>query len=134
MQTATITAKVKEHAAQLKVNGRVIDLNSLKELSGNDNDFIKEILSMFNSTASQQVQEMRDALAKDAMDILGASAHKFKSSVSVLGNSQLYELVTSIEYGAKYGSSKEELQEKLDLLSYMVMLVEEEIEEHLAAV
>jgi HPt (histidine-containing phosphotransfer) domain-containing protein len=131
MQTATITAQVKDAANDLKIKGRVIDLHSLKELSGNDEAFIEEILGMFKNTSYQQVEDMKDSLEKDAFDILGVSAHKFKSSVSILGNSNLYELVTAIEHGAKYGGDKKELHEKLGILYYMVMLANEEIEEYL---
>lgn len=131
MQTATTTAQIKDAAEALKVKGKTIDLNSLRQLSGDDEEFIAEILRMFRQTSTQQVEEMKASLQKDAFDILGASAHRFKSSVSILGNSNLYELVTKIEHGAKYGDAKEDLYQKIEVLHYLVTLADEEIDNYL---
>ena len=108
-------------------DGKIIDLDSLRELSGNDLDFISEILGMFTATANEQVQEMKDLLKADNFAALSAVAHKFKSSVSILGNSRLYELVNDIEYRAKNSGNREEIREKLELLAVIVDRVYEEI-------
>ncbi len=108
-------------------DGQIIDLVSLRELSGNDLDFISEILGMFTATANEQVQEMKDLLKAGNMASLSSVAHKFKSSVSILGNSRLYELVNDIEYRAKNNGNREEISEKLELLTEIVDRVYVEI-------
>ncbi len=108
-------------------DGKIIDLDSLRELSGNDLDFIAEILGMFTATANEQVQEMKELLKAGNFTGLSGVAHKFKSSVSILGNSRLYDLVNDIEYRAKNSGNREEISEKLALLAVIVDRVYEEI-------
>ena len=105
----------------------IVDLDSLRELSGNDLNFISEILGMFTATANEQVEEMNELLKANNMAALSAVAHKFKSSVSILGNSRLYELVNDIEYRAKNNGNREEIREKLELLAVIVDRVYVEI-------
>jgi len=108
-------------------DGKIIDLDSLRELSGNDIDFIAEILGMFTASANEQVQEMKELLKAGNFAALSAVAHKFKSSVSILGNSRLYELVNDIEYRTKNNGNREEIREKLELLALIVDRVYVEI-------
>lgn len=108
-------------------DGKIIDLDSLRELSGNDLDFIAEILGMFTATANEQVQEMKELLKAGNMAGLSSVAHKFKSSVSILGNSRLYELVNELEYRAKNNGNHHEISENLELLSTIVERVYVEI-------
>ncbi len=110
-------------------NDRIIDLDSLRELSGNDNDFIREILGMFTSSAQDQIDLMRKHLRGREISELAAVAHKFKSSVSILGNSKLYQLVNDIEFDAKHGADEAKMNEEIELLGLLIDRVYQEIEQ-----
>jgi len=78
-----------------------LDLSQLKMLSGDDDDFVVEILEMITGSAFDTTGDMKRHLANGDFEDLSAVAHKFKSTVNVLGDDDLTGLLDDIEVTAK---------------------------------
>lgn len=74
-----------------------IDLSYLRELSGGNTDFEREMLTLFNSEVSLDVQTMEKALEDHDCQAIAYIAHKLKSSIQLVGFSSLFDLLSEIE-------------------------------------
>lgn len=73
------------------------DLQYLRELSGNDTDFIKEIIQMFIDDAPALLKQAIVYHKNENLTLLKASVHRMKSSVKMMGDSPLAVLIERIE-------------------------------------
>lgn len=73
------------------------DLQYLRDLSGNDIEFIKEILQMFMDDAPVLLKQAIVYHKNDNVTLLKASVHRMKSSVKMMGDQPLAELIERIE-------------------------------------
>jgi HPt (histidine-containing phosphotransfer) domain-containing protein len=90
---------------------KITDLSYLKEMSGDDNSIIVEMITIF----LEQIPEFEEEIsihfkARDWQE-LGAMAHKAKSSVRTLGMEKTGECLEQLEHFSK-GNLKSELQTK----------------------
>ena len=76
---------------------RLIDLESLKTLSGNDEQFIGQLFQLFLHKAPETMAEVDKAFANRDYEALRYNVHSFKSTVSIFGNANLSALVGRIE-------------------------------------
>lgn len=83
--------------AYLTGQHRIIDMESLKILSGNDEQFIGQLLQLFKHKAPQTMAEVDKAFASRDYEALRYYAHSYKSTVSIFGNANLSALVGRIE-------------------------------------
>lgn len=74
-----------------------INLSYLRELSGGNGDFEREMLTLFISEVSMDVQAMENALAGNDFQEIAYIAHKLKSSVQLVGFGGLFDLLSEIE-------------------------------------
>ncbi|SEN30438.1 ATP-binding protein [Nitrosomonas marina] len=83
-----------------------IDVNILRELVGNDQTVIHELLTEFLTSAANIERELQ--LACEALDCEQATraAHKLKSSARTVGALRLGDLCQQIEQAGKNGKSK----------------------------
>lgn len=86
-----------------------LDLSQLKTLTGDDTEFIIEILEMIMDQSPEVLSKMESEFETSDFSSLGATAHKYKSSINVLGDSQLIQLMTDIELTTKDADQKEAL-------------------------
>ncbi len=86
----------------------VIDLAPLRELSGDDPIFIREILEMIAMQSPVLSDKIRLEYAEENYLSLAKTAHKFKSSLQILGNPHLVGLAQEIEHLAhqEHGSPR----------------------------
>jgi HPt (histidine-containing phosphotransfer) domain-containing protein len=77
-----------------------IDFSQLRALTGEDNDFMVEILQLIIEQSPVVVDEMFESYERGDLPSLGATAHKYKSSINILGNPELSALVKEIEQTA----------------------------------
>ncbi|MDX2001072.1 MAG: Hpt domain-containing protein [Chitinophagales bacterium] len=75
-----------------------IDLTFLKELSGESNDLIVEIIELFKLTGPQSLAQIQLAIGTHDLDQLKKAAHKMKSSVQFFGNEKINTVLTQLEY------------------------------------
>lgn len=74
-----------------------VDLQYLRDLSGNDTEFIKEILQMFVDDAPVLLKQAILYHKSGNLTLLKSSVHRMKSSVKMMGDSELAELIQRIE-------------------------------------
>jgi HPt (histidine-containing phosphotransfer) domain-containing protein len=79
------------------------DLEYLKNMSGNNREFIKEMLQTFVQSIPNSLKEMEDALALSDFTKLARVTHQIKPSMTLLGINRLKDLAVQIEELAKSG-------------------------------
>ena len=100
-----------------------VDFDALRAIAGDEDEFVLEILSMIQEESPGVMNKMSELMALQAFPELAKTAHKFKSSVNVLGSSQINSLLKNIELSASdtpdvvmLGSMVREIQSYCDLL------------------
>jgi PAS domain S-box-containing protein len=74
-----------------------VDLSYLKDFSGGDTSFIKEMLGLFLSDAPNQIIMMKEYLDEKDWDKLGKLGHRMKPNFQMLGMDKQREMAFSIE-------------------------------------
>lgn len=87
-----------------------INLTHLKSITGDDNEFVIEILEMIQNQSPGVVADMEVLLKSQDYRALGAVAHKYKSSINILGNPVLSGMIREIESTAFESPDKEVLE------------------------
>nr|WP_320120183.1 Hpt domain-containing protein [uncultured Marinifilum sp.] len=93
--------------------GKLTDLSYLKEMSGNDNSIIEEMIEIFIEQIPEFIVEVSSYFESHDWNGLGAVAHKAKSSVRTMGMEHIGECLEKLEHYSK-GNLKLELQLKKD--------------------
>jgi HPt (histidine-containing phosphotransfer) domain-containing protein len=75
----------------------ITDLNYLKTMSGGDSKFIREMISLFREQIDEYKSIMPELLENKDYDGLSKIAHKAKSSVAVMGMTQVADLLKELE-------------------------------------
>ena len=75
----------------------ITDLNYLKSMSGGDTKFIREMIDLFREQIMEYKSIMPELIKKKDYDGLSKIAHKAKSSVAVMGMSEVAELLKELE-------------------------------------
>ena len=75
----------------------ITDLNYLKTMSGGDAKFINEMIALFREQIEEYSNLMPDLLQKKDYEGLSKLAHKAKSSVAIMGMSEVGELLKELE-------------------------------------
>ena len=78
----------------------LVDVNVLRSLVGNDDATLRDFLHEFQISAAKIADELRTACAARQAGVVGAAAHKLKSSARSVGALALGELCAEME---KYG-------------------------------
>lgn len=86
-----------------------IDLSNLIAMTHGDASFIKEILELIKQQSPPTLNLMYNSYEVGDFETLGAAAHKFKSSISYLGNQDLVSLTKQIERTAIENPDRTEL-------------------------
>lgn len=88
----------------------VVDFAYIKEVTGDDQEFIIEILDMILEQSPDVVAEMYTCLEMHEFVALSSTAHKYKSSINILGNKVLNDLLRRLENTAKSDADYEQLK------------------------
>jgi HPt (histidine-containing phosphotransfer) domain-containing protein len=106
----------------------ITDLNYLKTMSGGDAKFIREMIDLFREQIDEYTILMPDLLVKRDYDGLSKTAHKAKSSVAVMGMSQVAELLKDLEILAHEGRETERYGAMIDEFLEQGRLAVQELE------
>lgn len=93
------------------------DLAYLKNMSGNNEEFIKEMLQTFIQSIPNLLKEMEDSLSLSDFVQLGRIAHQIKPSMTLLGIDHLKESAVQIESIAK-NSKAPSLELQLNVVEF----------------
>ncbi len=80
-----------------------LDFTQLRSLTGDDPEFMIEILEIIHNQSPEVKEELYQKYETGALKDLGAVAHKYKSSINVLGNRELNQLIHRIEVAGDQG-------------------------------
>lgn len=98
-------------------------LDSLIKIANGDQVFIREMISLFLEKAPITLREINESYEAGDYTKLEAKAHKLKSSIQIIANDPLHQLVVDIEDKAKstknkaaFASQIRKLNEQINLL------------------
>lgn len=87
-----------------------INTEYIESVSGGDNEIIRELVTMFSAQVKEVSQEMRDLHGRGDFFSLGQLAHKAKSSVAIMGMTELAALLKTFEIQAKEKKDPEQYE------------------------
>jgi HPt (histidine-containing phosphotransfer) domain-containing protein len=93
---------------------KFINTEYLDSVSGGDSEMIREIIVMFKEQVVEVHNEMKSFLEQKNYFSLGLLAHKAKSSVAIMGMSDLATMLKIFELQAKEGKEPEKYQSYID--------------------
>ena len=79
--------------------GKLYNLEMIKEISHGNNDFVKKMMALFNETMPAAIAELKQHLSASNWSDLGAVAHKIQPSIDTVG----IELLKGLEWLHKKG-------------------------------
>ena len=91
-----------------------IDLSYLKSMSAGDNNLIKEMIDIFKEQVPEFISEMKLAINNNDSKAMASVAHKAKSSVAIIGITELAEFLKTLEIIATNNERKDEYPEFLN--------------------
>jgi HPt (histidine-containing phosphotransfer) domain-containing protein len=75
----------------------VINLDTLREICGEEKSFIIEMIDLFLQQAESYISDIEEAITNRDDELVKKKAHKFKSSAQIFGISNLYDMLLKIE-------------------------------------
>ncbi|MEL6192303.1 MAG: Hpt domain-containing protein [Bacteroidota bacterium] len=92
-------------------SGKVLDIqyDQLEELTGSDPEFMVEILEMIVEQTPEVLEEMDTLLQAASFADLSGKAHKYKSTINILGGNALTDVTKDLEIQAKQNPTVENL-------------------------
>ncbi|MEM7511224.1 MAG: Hpt domain-containing protein [Bacteroidota bacterium] len=92
-------------------SGKVLDIqyDQLEELTGSDPEFMVEILEMIVEQTPEVLEEMDTLLQSASFADLSGKAHKYKSTINILGGNALTDVTKDLEIQAKQNPTVENL-------------------------
>lgn len=90
-----------------------IDLNVLKDMTGNDEEFIKEMIQTYLDSAPADFENLKKQYNEGDIESLGKTAHKMKGatrSMGIIG----HELLFTIEQIGKGNHPESDLDKSYD--------------------
>ena len=81
------------------MNAKVIqfDLEHLRMITGDDADFMIEIMEMIRAESPEVLRDIKGHFERGQFDPLAKAAHKYKSSINILGNAEMIHLMKEME-------------------------------------
>lgn len=113
---------------QNSIDGKaLLDLGYLKEMVGENPDFMIEILDVFTEQTPIYLAELDKALEEGNWEKVGNSAHKIKPTFSYIGRDDLKDFVQVIEQNARNNKDIEEIPNKIAELKGYLEIVYQQI-------
>lgn len=103
-------------SSENKSDSKNVDLTYLRELSGNNETFILEMINSFRNDMPELLNEMKVAYAEKEYQVLGNAAHKSKSMASYLGTNNVRKHIVQVENILESDESYNSLESELEQL------------------
>jgi len=104
-----ITPKEKVKKKPVPAENKLYNLDYLKSVSGNNEEFIREMVLTFTQTIPPALEEMQFALENRQWEKLARVAHQIKPSFTLMGLNPLRNSILFIEENSKYNTKLDEL-------------------------
>lgn len=108
---------------------KIVNLAFLKEMTGNCNESLKELLGVFVTEGERYMQIMKTSFAEKNWQNLGDIAHKAKSSFALLGMDEAVAQLKFIEQSCRDLDQPNLLGDKIEQVSQAFLIARIEIEE-----
>ncbi len=131
MRTQTTTDHADAIPQLLLHNGRLVDLNVVREMTGDDDAFIQQLVTMFLATTDEAMSTILQAFKNGDLTGVRNAVHRFKSSCGILGNRLLLNFIANAEHIAYEGNPEGNLEAQLQLLQDIVGHVTEELHQEM---
>lgn len=79
----------------------MLNLDSLKDVVGDDETMMRELLMQFLETTQQDIRQLQDAVAANNAKEVASFAHRIKGSCFVVGAAGLAELMAQLELSGR---------------------------------
>lgn len=73
------------------------DLEHLRMITGDDSEFMIEIMEMIQAESPEVLNEITGYFTQREFQPLAKAAHKYKSSINILGNAEMIQLMKELE-------------------------------------
>lgn len=108
-QEMRITPKEKVKKKPVAGSSKLYNLDYLRTVSGNNEDFIREMVLTFTQTIPPVLDEMKVALDGKDWERLARMAHQIKPSFTLMGLNPLRTSILFIEENSRYSTKLDEL-------------------------
>lgn len=102
------------------------NLQAVKEMAGEDDDFVKMIVQTFLEEIPADLEEMNQALSSRNPQQTYQKAHKMKPNLMMFGLDLMRE-ITILESWAKQGAAEEKVDEAGDIITRTVNAAQVEL-------
>jgi HPt (histidine-containing phosphotransfer) domain-containing protein len=116
---------------KLNKEKQVFSLDLLKEMGGDNNRFIDDMLRVYIQESPKTIQKLNNALITWDITGLKNSAHKLRSPSAMMGVSKAVKLTEFIELNASVVEKKDEVKIAIVDLINLINLVVKQVEEFL---
>jgi HPt (histidine-containing phosphotransfer) domain-containing protein len=108
---------------------KYVDLTYVKALSNGNKDFVNQMIQIFIDQTPETLSTMEMHLGTLNLGALKASAHKMKSSVTIMGIKELEKMINELEEICSKNSGTEQLPEILNKIKSVCLLSVKEMED-----
>lgn len=97
-------------------------LDKLNKIANGDEDFVREMIVLFLEKAPESLQIIINSGQSKDYAKLASQAHKMKSSLQIIANQKIHEIIKEVETQANQGDEKKvalvikELEKQMELL------------------
>lgn len=95
-------------------NKATVNLDYLKEFSGGDKAFEREMIQLLLQQIPESIQEILHAKETENLVVLGQITHKLKPSLAMIGSPELVTLLSEIEHEAALEVFSEKIKADID--------------------
>lgn len=123
-----ITPKEKQKKKPSAGSAKLYNLDYLRSVSGDNEEFIREMVLTFTQTIPPVLDEMQDALKNKDWENLARMAHQIKPSFTLMGLNPLRKAIVFIEENSKYATRLDELPQVVSELVVQCNIILPELE------
>jgi HPt (histidine-containing phosphotransfer) domain-containing protein len=95
---------------------KAYNLNKIQDISGGDQDFIKDMIATFIENVSDAVEKIQTLKSIEDWKTIGEISHKLASNFAYMGADSLHDIAGSIEKSVIIESDLAGIAEKTDKL------------------
>ena len=111
------------------MNTKVVDMTYLREMTEGDNDLLKEMFDIFFVQVEEFKEEMNKYFSEKNYDDLAKVAHKAKSSIAIMGMSELADDLKKFELMLKKSEEIDQYPKYISKFENQCQLAVEELKE-----
>jgi HPt (histidine-containing phosphotransfer) domain-containing protein len=109
---------------------KLYDLSSLEELSGGNNDFIRQMIILFLEQAAATIAGMENAIAEKGISQIKSLTHQLKPNIEIFCINNLGDWIKEIEHMAENNPGSPLLEDKIRQCNALLRQVMDQLKNH----